>query len=140
VLIKRFQSLQEERVHTYKLFDEYAHISLNSLTDGVSDVNNSHDVCLAFHGGKKKRREREGRKKNNLRLHGTCGLFMTVVKMSSCLSTHWAKMSNLPLEFMWTSSLLCCLPGNVNLTAETVVILFRLPQSLIDHHLETLFF
>jgi len=27
VLIKRFQALQEERVHTYKLFDEYVHFS-----------------------------------------------------------------------------------------------------------------
>jgi len=31
VLVKSFQALQEERVHTYKLFDEYVYLFINML-------------------------------------------------------------------------------------------------------------
>ena len=31
MLVKSFQALQEERVHTYKLFDEYVHLIFNIL-------------------------------------------------------------------------------------------------------------
>ena len=31
VLVKSFQALQEERVHTYNLFDEYVYLFINML-------------------------------------------------------------------------------------------------------------
>ena len=39
MLIKSFQALQEKRVHTYKLFDEYVHLFYDTVEVGSENWN-----------------------------------------------------------------------------------------------------